>query len=77
MSTALVSTGVQFPDGSVQTSAASGGGPSLGTDSIIRTNSTSINENITIPAGTNGITAGPVSVANGYTVNVIGTWTII
>ncbi|WP_417798147.1 phage head spike fiber domain-containing protein [Terasakiella pusilla] len=38
-------------------------GPSLGTNSIIRTNSSTIVENITIPVGTNGMSAGPIRVA--------------
>ena len=55
-----------------------GGGPSIGEDSIIRTNSNSINENLTVgPTGTqqgveytNGMTAGPVTINNGYTVTI-------
>jgi len=53
------------------------GGPSLGTDSIIRTNADTISENITIPANTNGMTAGPVTIADGYTVTLNGTWSIV
>ena len=54
-----------------------GGGPSLGTDSIIRTNANTISENITIPANTNGMSAGPITIANGNTVTVTGTWSIV
>jgi len=64
--------------------AISGGGPSLGTDSIIRTNPTTISENITVgpTAGnefSNGMSAGPITIANGWTVTVEtnGTWSII
>ena len=51
------------------------GGPSLGSDSIIRTNPTTISENITIgpTAGSefaNGMSAGPITIANGYTVTI-------
>ena len=49
----------------------------LGTDGIVRTNSNSINENITIPVNINGMTARPVTVASSYTVTVNGTWTIV
>ena len=56
---------------------ASEGGPSLGTNSIIRTNANTISENITIPANTNGMSAGPITIANGNTVTVTGTWSII
>jgi len=51
--------------------------PFLGTNSIIRTNSTTINENITIPSGTNGMTAGPVTIASGRTVTVNGDWSVV
>ena len=51
--------------------------PSLGTASIIRTNANTISENITIPANTNGMTAGPVTIADGYTVTLTGTWSIV
>ncbi len=53
------------------------GGPSLGTSSIIRTNAQTISENITIPSTSNGISAGPITLANTYTVTVNGYWTII
>jgi hypothetical protein len=56
---------------------ASEGGPSLGLNSIIRTNANTISENITIPANTNGGTFGPVTIANNFTVTVNGTWSII
>ena len=54
-----------------------GGGPSVGEDSIIRTNGPTIGESLTIgPTAnggvefTNGFTAGPVQVASGYTVTI-------
>jgi len=54
-----------------------GGGPSLGTDSIIRTNAQTISENITIPSTTNGMSAGPITIADGYTVTVNGNWSLV
>lgn len=51
--------------------------PALGTNAIIRTNATTISENITIPAGTNGMTAGPVTIASGFTVTVNGDWSVV
>jgi len=54
-----------------------GGGPSLGTNSIIRTNALTISENITIPASSNGMSAGPITIADGNTVTVNGTWSIV
>jgi len=53
------------------------GGPSLGTSSVIRTNAQTISENITIPSTSNGMSAGPITIADGYTVTVSGNWSII
>ena len=54
-----------------------GGGPSIGKDSIIRTNNDVIEENLTIgPVAnlgdefTNGMSAGPITIASGYTVTI-------
>ena len=70
--------------GSAGWSPVAGGGPSLGTDSIIRTNPTTISENITVgpSAGNefaNGMSAGPITIANGYTVTVEsgGSWSVV
>ena len=63
-------------DGS-QLTGLVGGGPSLGTLSVIRTNATTISENITIPSTSNGMSAGPITIADGYTVSVEGTWSIV
>ena len=70
--------------GSAGWSPVAGGGPSLGTDSIIRTNPTTISENITVgpSAGNefaNGMSAGPITVANGFTVTVEsgGSWSVV
>ena len=56
-----------------------GGGPALGTQSIIRTNAITIDENITIPQNTNGTTAGPITISDGYTVTIEdgSTWTVL
>ena len=53
------------------------GGPSLGTDSVIRTNAQTISENITIGSTTNGMSAGPITIADGYTVTVNGNWSVV
>lgn len=53
------------------------GGPSLGTDHIIRTNATNIEEDITITVGTNGMSVGPITINSGFSVTVNGTWTIV
>ena len=69
--------------GSAGWSPISGGGPSLGSDSVIRTNPNTISENITVgpSAGSefaNGMSAGPMTIANGYTVTVEsgGAWSV-
>ena len=63
-----------------------GGGPSLGEDSIIRTNGKNIQENITVGQTanggaefSNGATIGPVQIDNGFTVTVENgaAWNII
>jgi len=71
----------ELKDGSVTaakiSSAVALGGPSLGTASIIRTNANTINEDITIPANTNGMSAGPITIADGKTVTLTGSWSIV
>ena len=63
-----------------------GGGPSVGENSIIRTNGPTISENLTVgPTAnggvefTNGFSAGPITIANGYTVTIENgaAWNII
>tara|TARA_A100001201_G_scaffold44777_1_gene45781 strand:+ start:1224 stop:1646 length:423 start_codon:yes stop_codon:yes gene_type:complete len=72
--------------GSAGWASVAGGGPSLGDDSIIRTNNDTISENITVgPSAngddkfTNGMSAGPIEIANGYTVTVESgaSWSIV
>lgn len=55
------------------------GGPSLGTNSVIRTNAQTISENITFAGTENGSSVGPITIANGYTVTVTSgsNWVII
>ena len=59
--------------------ADAGGGPSLGTDHIIRTNAKTIAENITFAGTENGMSAGPITINSGYTVTVTSgsTWTVV
>ena len=65
-------------DGRFKAISASEGGPSLGTASVVRTNSKVIAENITF-SNQNGMTIGPITVNSGYTVTVDSgsTWVII
>ena len=55
------------------------GGPSLGSNAIIRTNGKTIAENITFAGTEYGMSAGPVTINSGYTVTVTSgsTWTIV
>jgi len=69
--------GLPAVDGSQLLNLPAAGGPSLGTDAIIRTNGKTISEDITIPADTNGMSAGPITIAPGSTVTVLGDWTIV
>ena len=44
---------------------------------VIKTNRTTISENVTIPADTNGISSGPIVIAEGNEVTVNGEWVIV
>ena len=50
--------------------------PFLGNNSIIRTNGSSVTADITIPSGTNGLSAGPITISNA-TITVNGVYTIV
>ena len=70
--------------GSAGWAAVSGGGPALGDKSVIRTNATTISENLSVgpSAGTeyaNGMSAGPITIANGFTVTIEsgGSWSVV
>ena len=70
--------------GSAGWAAVSGGGPSLGEDSVVRTNPNTISENLSVgpTAGSefaNGMSAGPIEISSGYTVTVEsgGSWSIV
>ena len=44
---------------------------------VIKTNRATIDEDVTIPAGTNGLSTGVVSISSGQTVTVNGEQTIV
>ena len=44
---------------------------------VIKAFKNSIDENVTIPSGTNGVSAGTTKISSGYTVTVKGEWMII
>lgn len=57
----LTSTGIESPIG---------GGPSLGVNSVIRTNAQTIDEDITFSGTENGSSVGPITISMGFTVTV-------
>ena len=44
---------------------------------VIKTNRDTISENITLPAGTNGLSVGPITISDGYQVTLNGDWAIV
>jgi len=61
----------------VDTVTANGDKLWVDTYGVIKTNRTTIAENVTIPAGTNGISAGEIVIADTYEVTVNGEWVIV
>ena len=66
--------------------SVSGGGPAIGDNSIIRTNSNTIAENITVGATANngaeyanGMSAGPITINSGFTVTIEtgASWSVV
>ena len=44
---------------------------------VIKAFKNTIDENVTIPSGTNGVSAGTTKISSGYTVTVKGEWRIV
>ena len=44
---------------------------------VIKTNRTTIAEDVPIRSGTNGLSTGPISISSGSTVTVNGEWVIV
>ena len=77
-----VSTSKLMDDSVTQAKIHSGvilGGTSIGNNNVIRTNTTTITANATFLGNTNGMSAGPVSIAAGITVSMTSgsVWTIV
>jgi hypothetical protein len=73
---------IPFKNDGTATVAGAGGGPSLGSDSVIRCNKDDIGENITFVAGgllENGMSVGPITINSSYTVTIASgcRWVII
>ena len=56
---------------------ANGAAQWLDTFGVIKANRDTIAESIIIPSGTNGLSSGPVTIANGHTITVNGEWAIV
>lgn len=56
---------------------ANGDNQWLDTYGVIKSNRDEIAENVTIPLGTNGLSSGPITVTQGFTVDVKGSWVIV
>ena len=56
---------------------ANGDNQCLDTDGVIKANRDTIAEDVTIPEGTNGLSSGPVTIADGYEITVRGDWAIV
>ena len=64
------STSTEFKE----TITANGDSQWLDTYGVIKANRDTIAESITIPSGTNGLSSGPVTIADGHTITVNGEW---
>ena len=49
----------------------------LGTNAIMRTNAQTISENLSVASTVNAQSAGPITIADTYTVTVLGYWTVV
>ena len=49
----------------------------LDTYGVIKAFKNTIDENVTIPSGTNGVSAGVITISSGNTVTVQGEWRIV
>ena len=49
----------------------------LDSHGIIKAFKKTVDENVTIPSGTNGVSAGTTKISPGYTVTVKGEWRIV
>ena len=49
----------------------------LGLNAIMRTNAQTIDANMSVASTVNAQSAGPITIADGYTVTVLGYWTVV
>ena len=67
------STSTEFKE----TITANGDNQWLDTYGVIKAFKNTIDENVTIPSGTNGVSAGAITISSGNTVTVKGEWRIV
>lgn len=74
MAHGFVATGVQYPDGTTQTTASAGA-----KSGIFWENDQTLSVNYTIAANKNALTAGPITIAEGVTITISdgATWTVV
>ena len=56
---------------------ANGAAQWLDTFGVIKANRNTIAEDVTIPSDTNGLSSGPITIADGHTITVRGEWAIV
>ena len=56
---------------------ANGAAQWLDTFGVIKANRNTISEDVTIPSDTNGLSSGPITIADGKTITVNGEWAIV
>ena len=56
---------------------ANGAAQWLDTFGVIKANRNTISEDVTIPSDTNGLSLGPITIADGNTITVNGEWAIV
>ena len=64
MAHGIVQTGISFPDGTTQTTAAAT------TVGVFYTNDQTVTANYTLPTNKNAMTTGPISINDGVTVTI-------
>ena len=67
------STSTEFKE----TITANGDNQWLDTYGVIKAFKNTIDDNVTIPSGTNGVSAGAITISSGNTVTVQGEWRIV
>ena len=56
---------------------ANGAAQWLDTFGVIKANRNTISEDVTIPSDSNGLSSGPITIADGNTITVNGEWAIV